>query len=38
MQAHVLRGTGIFQVIASYGFMQEPNVPKVLGEAASLDL
>ena len=29
-------GNGIFQVIASYGFMQEPNVPKVLGEAASL--
>jgi KUP system potassium uptake protein len=29
-------GDGIHQVIASYGFMQEPNVPKVLAEAASL--
>jgi KUP system potassium uptake protein len=27
-------GHGIYQVIASYGFMQEPNVPKVLAEAA----
>ena len=24
----------MYQVIASYGFMQEPNVPSVLGEAA----
>ena len=29
-------GHDIYQVIASYGFMQEPNVPKVLAEAASL--
>jgi KUP system potassium uptake protein len=29
-------GDGIYQVIASYGFMQEPNVPKVVGEAAPL--
>jgi KUP system potassium uptake protein len=29
-------GHDIYQVIASYGFMQEPNVPKVLREAASL--
>jgi KUP system potassium uptake protein len=28
-------GDGVYQVIATYGFMQEPNVPKVLGEAAS---
>ena len=28
-------GHDIYQVIATYGFMQEPNVPKVLGEAAS---
>jgi KUP system potassium uptake protein len=27
-------GGGVFQVVASYGFMQEPNVPKVLAEAA----
>ena len=27
-------GDGLFQVIASYGFMQEPNVPQVLAEAA----
>jgi KUP system potassium uptake protein len=27
-------GNGIHQAIASYGFMQEPNVPKVLVEAA----
>ena len=26
----------LLQAIASYGFMQEPNVPKVLGDAASL--
>jgi KUP system potassium uptake protein len=29
-------GNGIYQAIASYGFMQEPDVPKVLAEAASL--
>jgi KUP system potassium uptake protein len=29
-------GDGIYQVIASYGFMQEPNVPKVVGDAAPL--
>jgi KUP system potassium uptake protein len=29
-------GNDIYQVVASYGFMQEPNVPKVLAEAASL--
>ncbi|MGO8996223.1 MAG: potassium transporter Kup [Polyangiaceae bacterium] len=29
-------GNGIYRVIATYGFMQEPNVPKVLGDAASL--
>jgi KUP system potassium uptake protein len=29
-------GNGMYQVIASYGFMQEPNVPKVLAEAAAL--
>jgi len=29
-------GDGIYRVIASYGFMQEPNVPEVLGEAAKL--
>jgi KUP system potassium uptake protein len=29
-------GDGIYQAIATYGFMQEPNVPKVLAEAASL--
>jgi KUP system potassium uptake protein len=29
-------GNDIYQVIASYGFMQEPNVPKVLAEAAAL--
>ena len=29
-------GDGVYQVIATYGFMQEPNVPKVVGEAASL--
>ncbi len=29
-------GHDIYQVIASYGFMEEPNVPKVVGEAASL--
>jgi KUP system potassium uptake protein len=29
-------GHDIYQVIASYGFMQEPNVPEVLAEAASL--
>jgi KUP system potassium uptake protein len=29
-------GDDIYQAIASYGFMQEPDVPKVLGEAASL--
>jgi KUP system potassium uptake protein len=29
-------GDGIYQVIASYGFMQEPNVPKAVGEAAPL--
>jgi KUP system potassium uptake protein len=29
-------GHGIYQAIASYGFMQEPNVPSVLVDAASL--
>jgi len=29
-------GHDIYQVIATYGFMQEPNVPKVLSEAAVL--
>jgi KUP system potassium uptake protein len=29
-------GDGVYQVVASYGFMQEPNVPKVVGEAAPL--
>jgi len=29
-------GNGMYRVVASYGFMQEPNVPQVLGEAASL--
>jgi KUP system potassium uptake protein len=29
-------GRGVYQVIASYGFMQEPEVPKVLAEAATL--
>jgi KUP system potassium uptake protein len=29
-------GDGVYRVIASYGFMQEPNVPKVLAEAAAL--
>ncbi len=29
-------GNGIYQVIASYGFMQEPNVPKIVAEAAPL--
>ena len=28
-------GHGIHQVIASYGFMQEPNVPRVLADAAA---
>jgi KUP system potassium uptake protein len=28
-------GNDIYQVIASYGFMQEPNVPRVLADAAS---
>ena len=28
-------GNDIFQVIASYGFMQEPNIPKLLDEAMS---
>jgi KUP system potassium uptake protein len=28
-------GHGIYRVVASYGFMQEPNVPEVLGEAAA---
>jgi KUP system potassium uptake protein len=27
-------GDGMYQVIASYGFMQEPDVPRVLNEAA----
>ena len=26
-------GSNVYQVIASYGFMQEPDVPKILGEA-----
>jgi KUP system potassium uptake protein len=29
-------GHGIYRVIASYGFMQEPNVPKILDDAAAL--
>jgi KUP system potassium uptake protein len=29
-------GQGIHQVVASYGFMQEPNVPKIVREAAPL--
>jgi KUP system potassium uptake protein len=28
-------GSGVYQVIASYGFMQEPDVPSVLREAAA---
>src|SRR5271156_5677036 len=28
-------GGGVYQVIASYGFMQEPNVPRVLAEAGA---
>lgn len=29
-------GDGIYQVIASYGFMEEPNVPKAVADAAPL--